>query len=94
MSFTPRRLAASAAGLLAIAIHAAPASAATPPTATAPPALAPVLVNFVPPKVGGLRVDIGPVLLQGKLMNPGLHVLLQPPAIQWPPPSAASASRP
>jgi hypothetical protein len=85
-SFT---VAAVAVSLLA-AVPAASASAATAPTATTPPAL-----TFVPPSVGPIRVDLGPTIINGKVINAGLHVVMPGvsappinwtlPAISWPP---------
>jgi hypothetical protein len=73
--------AAAAAGLLAIATPVAGASASTSPAASGPPPLP--TFTFVPPRVGPISVDIGPTIINGKVVNPGLHVLK--PAISMPP---------
>jgi hypothetical protein len=91
MSSTPRRLAAvAAAGLMAIAIPAG-ASAATAPTAgSSSPLLA---LTFVPPKVGPISVSIGPTILGGQVIDPGLHVTtpgVSLPPISWTPPALGS----
>jgi hypothetical protein len=77
--------AAVAASLVGLAGPVAGARAATAPPAFTLPAftLPPVLLTFVPPKVGPIRVDIGPTIIDGKVINPGLHVLM--PGISLPP---------
>jgi hypothetical protein len=94
-------VATATAGLLA-ALPVAGASAATAPapaasaapTAAAAPApagsLAPsgLLITFIPPRVGPLSVDIGPTIINGKVINAGLHVLMPGstlPPIHWAP---------
>jgi hypothetical protein len=78
--------AAVAVSLLATAGHAASASAdTTPPAVTMPSGL-----TFVPPSVGPIRVDLGPTIINGKVINPGLHVLMPGsslPTMNWTPPS-------
>jgi hypothetical protein len=69
--------AAAAAGLLAVAIPVAGASAADAPAVSGPlagwqmPAF-----NFVPPSVGPISVDIGRTIINGQIINQGLHVLM------------------
>lgn len=52
----------------------APATGAGAQT-TGPP------LTFVPPKVGPITVVIGPVIIGGRVMSPGLNLTLTPPAI-------------
>jgi hypothetical protein len=75
----------AATGLLAIAIPAASASAATAPTAPADgaPITMPSGLTFVPPRVGPISVDIAATIINGQVVNPGLHVLL--PGVSLPP---------
>jgi hypothetical protein len=77
MKLTIKRLAttAAAAGVLAVALPVAGAGADTPPAATPPSVHLPAM-DFVPPKVGQISVDIGPTIIGGKVMDPGMHVSL------------------
>jgi hypothetical protein len=56
---------AADASTLAIAAPVASAAAPSPP--------APVL-TFAPPSVGPICVDLGPIIIGGAMMNPGLNV--------------------
>jgi hypothetical protein len=75
MRFTAKRLATTAAatGLFAVAIPAA-AQAATPLPATKLPTLTMPGMRFTPPQVGQISVIIGPTIIGGKVIDPGLHV--------------------
>jgi hypothetical protein len=82
MKSTVKRMAtmASATGLLAVAMPAAGASADTLPITTLPtlPTLPTTLqmpgINFTPPQVGQIKVVIGPTIIGGKVIDPGLNV--------------------
>jgi hypothetical protein len=83
--------AAVAAGLLAIPVSGA--SAATAPAASGLPITLPSGLTFVPPRVGALSVDIGPTIINGKVVDPGLHVLkpaVSLPPMSWTPPSSSA----
>jgi hypothetical protein len=77
-----RTLSATAAVVVPLALG-APVAAAR---ADAPPASAPAssaLLTFVPPKVGPITVSIGPSILGGKVIDPGLTV--SSPGVSLPP---------
>jgi hypothetical protein len=79
--------AAVAAGLLGIATPVAGASAATTPPASGPSSLQSPIATFVPPRVGPISVDIGRTIINGQIIDPGLHVLMpgvSVPPIRWP----------
>jgi hypothetical protein len=68
--------AAIAAGVLGLATPMAGASASTLPTGSGAPSLQPAAFTFVPPKVGPISVDIAPIIINGQVVNPALHVLM------------------
>ena len=76
----PKTLAAAVTAVSVLALAAPVASASTDPNP--PPPASPVL-TFVPPRVGPIRVDIGPTIINGKVINAGLHVLM--PGVTLPP---------
>jgi hypothetical protein len=80
--------AVAAAALLALAIPVAGAGAATTPAASTPQSPQPPMLTFTPPKVGPLSVDIAPTIINGKVVDPGLHVLMPGtslPTLNWTP---------
>lgn len=83
----PARTLAAAAAATGIALGAGAqvASAETPPNT--PPTPAPL--TFVPPRVDSIGVYIGPVIIGGRLMSPGISITMPPVTVPWPPPSQA-----
>jgi hypothetical protein len=75
VNMTLKRLAAvatvSALGALA---PAATAGAQTTTTTTTTGTTTSPLLTFVPPKVGQIVVVIGPVIINGKMISPGVNV--------------------
>jgi hypothetical protein len=51
-------------------------TAPRPPTTPVPPRqqCGPQTNKFVPPAVGPITVDLGPTIIQGRVMNSGVHV--------------------
>ena len=89
-----RKLSAVAAVLIpfGLAAHVAGARADTPPAAAAPRVAASPLLTFVPPMVGPLSVALGPTIIDGQMISPGVNVsapgIVLPP-IAWTPPAWA-----
>jgi hypothetical protein len=77
MSSTPKRLAAVAVGAVGTLAMSTPSAFSSTPATTATsgaPGIAVPAVLFVPPRVGPLSVDIGPTIIGGRVMDPGLQV--------------------
>jgi hypothetical protein len=70
MNRTLKRALAAALGASAAFGPAGAAHADTPPSTTS----APYTLTFVPPKVGRISVVIGPVIIGGQVISPGVHV--------------------
>jgi hypothetical protein len=82
-----RRFSAAAAVLIPFAL-AAPAGARADATPTASPAVASPLITFVPPRVGPLSVNLGPTIIDGQMISPGVNVSTPGtslPAFTWTP---------
>ena len=80
--------AASVLSVLAVAAPVTSASADTTAAAVTPPS---PLLTFVPPAVGPISVDIAPTIINGQVVDPGLHVHMPGislPPISWTPPVA------
>jgi hypothetical protein len=60
--------------LLAFVTPVASASANTAPAASQPPPPQSTLLTFVPPSVGPICVTIGPIIIGGQIISPGVHV--------------------
>jgi hypothetical protein len=83
-----RKLSA-AATVLSLCGVAAPVAGAAPATPV-PPAAASPLLTFVPPKVGPLSVNLGPTIIGGQLISPGVNVYtpgVSLPPFTWTPPA-------
>jgi hypothetical protein len=85
MISTPRRLAAiaSAIGGLVVGtpVTGAYAAGSTSSPAVVPPS--PPSGTFIPPKVGPIGVNIGAIIIDGKVISPALHVAT--PGVTLPP---------
>jgi hypothetical protein len=82
-----RRLSAAAALLIPFALAApvAGARADTTPSASSA-AAAPARFLFVPPRVGPLSVTLGPTIIDGQMISPGVNVVTPGtslPPIAW-----------
>ena len=75
-----RSLSAAVAAVIALAAPVAAARANTLPAASSP---APTRLTFVPPKVGPLSVSLGPTIIGGQVIDPGLNV--STPGVSLPP---------
>jgi hypothetical protein len=83
-----RRLSAAVLIPFALAAPVAGARANTTPAASSPPAGSPLL-TFVPPRVGPIGVTLGPTIIDGKEISPGVNVLMPGtslPPMAWTPP--------
>jgi hypothetical protein len=71
-----RKLSAAAAVLIPLALAAPVAGARADATSTGPtpPPAAPVLLTFVPPRVGPLSVSLGQTIIDGQVISPGVSV--------------------
>ena len=78
--------AAASAAALAVVVPGS-ASAATPssPPPSSLPAFDLPALQFTPPAVGPIRVVIGPIIIGGQLINPGLNVSTPGFTVPWPP---------
>ena len=76
-----------------VAVVAAGAVATLAPAATAGAQTTNPLLTFVPPRVGPITVVIGPVIIGGRVMSPGINLTMPGvtiptftlPAFDWPP---------
>ena len=83
------RLAAAVAlaGAVGLAAPLSARAATTPPPSS-------FVINFIPPRVGPISVDIGKVIIGGQVVSPGVHVRTpgtSVPAMTASPPSSASS---
>jgi hypothetical protein len=86
-----KRFCAAAAVVGAVGA-AGPVATALADTTPAPPPVGSPLLTFVPPKVGPITVSIGATIIGGKIISPGVHVVMPGaslPPISWTPPPFA-----
>jgi hypothetical protein len=84
MKLTRITAAAVLAGLAALAAPLSARADTTPPPS-------PALINFVPPRVGPISVGIGQIIINGRVISPGVHVMTPGtslPSFTWPPPAS------
>ena len=83
----PRQLCIAVAAMSSFTL-AAPVAGASADTTTPAGSPAAPWLTFIPPRVGPICVDIGPIILGGRVMSQGLHVCTQgvsAPPIYWRP---------
>jgi hypothetical protein len=78
-----RRFSAVAAVLIPLGVAAAPVAAARADATPAASQPASPLLTFVPPRVGPISVTLGPTIIGGRVINPGLNV--STPGVTLPP---------
>jgi hypothetical protein len=77
------KMPAAAAAICLVGLAAPVAASADTTPVTSP------LLTFVPPKVGQISVSIGPTIIGGKVISPGVNVRTTPvslPTLSWRPP--------
>jgi hypothetical protein len=67
-------MAAATTAVLGLATPVASASAITAPAAAQRPLTQSTQLTFVPPSVGPICVTIGPIIIGGRIISPGVHV--------------------
>jgi len=91
MRFRLRYAVATAAASAAVLAAAVPAANAATPSAP-PPSTLPAFtlpgLQCTPPYVGPIRVVIGPIIIGGKVINPGINLSTPGVTIPWPPASS------
>jgi hypothetical protein len=69
-----RKLSAAVAVLVPFVLAAPVAGARADTTPTASRAASPLLLTFVPPRVGPLSVSLGQTIIDGQVISPGVSV--------------------